>query len=206
MCCFTVMSGVQQQFVTYWFTSHDIPNRCYVISKKRKKGKRQVQGVPQSQTAAFPRPQEEEETEKSKQAQTEQTYEKQAGSNTWKLGITSVEVWHSLKHYKNVKFNCEERRPWLPSMLVSSCLFCKRRAKTIYDLRISRLRWVLAVGIKCLQLLCSRIMAAYMSSVGKCRLTSNCTSTVYFLLRRLVPRRTFASSFLSHSCRESTLF
>ena len=33
-------------------------------------------GVPQSQTAALPRPLEEEETDKSKQAQTEQTYEK----------------------------------------------------------------------------------------------------------------------------------
>ena len=43
---------------------------------KYKKGKRTVQGVPQSQTAALPRPQEEEETDKSKQAQTEQTYEK----------------------------------------------------------------------------------------------------------------------------------
>ena len=41
-----------------------------------KKGKRKVQGVPQSQTAALSRPQEEEETDKSKQAQTEQTYEK----------------------------------------------------------------------------------------------------------------------------------
>ena len=41
-----------------------------------KKGKRKVQGVPQSQTAALPRPQEEEETDKSKQAQTKQTYEK----------------------------------------------------------------------------------------------------------------------------------
>ena len=40
------------------------------------KGKRKVQGVPQSQTAAIPRPKEEEETDKSKQAQTEQTYEK----------------------------------------------------------------------------------------------------------------------------------
>ena len=37
---------------------------------------REVQGVPQSQTAALPRPHEEEETDKSKQAQTEQTYEK----------------------------------------------------------------------------------------------------------------------------------
>ena len=41
-----------------------------------KKGKRKVQGVSQSQTAAPPKPQEEEETDKSKQAQTEQTYEK----------------------------------------------------------------------------------------------------------------------------------
>ena len=41
-----------------------------------KKGKRKVKGVPQSQTAALPRPKEEEETDKSKQAQTEQKYEK----------------------------------------------------------------------------------------------------------------------------------
>ena len=41
-----------------------------------KKGKRKVQGVPQSQTAALPRTREEEETDKSKQAQIEQTYEK----------------------------------------------------------------------------------------------------------------------------------
>ena len=43
---------------------------------EKTKGKRKVQGVPQSQTAALPKPQEEEETDKSKQAQTEQTYEK----------------------------------------------------------------------------------------------------------------------------------
>ena len=42
----------------------------------QKEGKRKVQGVPQSQTAAVPRQQEEEETDKSKQAQIEQTYEK----------------------------------------------------------------------------------------------------------------------------------
>ena len=42
----------------------------------QKKGKRKVQGVPQSQTAALPRRHEEEETDKSKQAQIEQTYEK----------------------------------------------------------------------------------------------------------------------------------
>ena len=46
------------------------------FKKNKRKGKRKVQGVPQSQTAALPRPQEEEETDKSKQAQTEQTYEK----------------------------------------------------------------------------------------------------------------------------------
>ena len=39
-------------------------------------GKRKVQGVPQSQTAALPRHQEEEETNKTKHSQIEQTYEK----------------------------------------------------------------------------------------------------------------------------------
>ena len=41
-----------------------------------KKGKIKVQGVPQLQTAALPRPQEEEETDKSKQVQIKQTHEK----------------------------------------------------------------------------------------------------------------------------------
>ena len=41
-----------------------------------KKGKRKVQGVPQSQIAALPRHHEEEETDKSKQAQIDQIYEK----------------------------------------------------------------------------------------------------------------------------------
>ena len=49
--------------------------KCHSM-RVTKKSKRKVQGVPQSQTAALPRPQEEEETDKSKQAQTEQTYEK----------------------------------------------------------------------------------------------------------------------------------
>ena len=44
--------------------------------KNKKNGKRKVQGVPQSQTAALPRHQEEEKTDKSKQTQIEQTYEK----------------------------------------------------------------------------------------------------------------------------------
>ena len=41
-----------------------------------KNGKRKVQGVPQSQTTALPRHQEEKETDKTKQVQIEQTYEK----------------------------------------------------------------------------------------------------------------------------------
>ena len=45
-------------------------------SSEKQKGKRKVQGMPQSQTAALPRHQEEEEADKSKQAQIEQTYEK----------------------------------------------------------------------------------------------------------------------------------
>ena len=40
------------------------------------KGKKNGQGMPQSQTAALPRHQKEEETDKIKQAQIEQTFEK----------------------------------------------------------------------------------------------------------------------------------
>ena len=43
---------------------------------EKKVREKSIQGMPQSQTAALPRPQEEEEPDKSKQAQTEQTYEK----------------------------------------------------------------------------------------------------------------------------------
>ena len=52
-----------------------IARKKYILSIS-KKGKRKIQGMPQSQTAALPRPQEEEVTDKSKQAQIEQTYEK----------------------------------------------------------------------------------------------------------------------------------
>ena len=48
----------------------------YSCFHDEKKGRRKVKGVPQSESAAFPRPQEEKETDKSKQAQIEQTYEK----------------------------------------------------------------------------------------------------------------------------------
>ena len=47
-----------------------------LVDFSTKKGKIKVQGVPQSQTAALPRHQEEEETDKTKQAQIEQTCEK----------------------------------------------------------------------------------------------------------------------------------
>ena len=46
-----------------------------------KKGKRNIQGMPQSQTAALPRHQEEEEIDKTKQTQIEQTYEKRGNRN-----------------------------------------------------------------------------------------------------------------------------
>ena len=61
------MSGAKETILTFYSPEAEIVCR---------KGKRKVQGGPQSQTAALPRPQEEEETDKSKQAQTEQTYEK----------------------------------------------------------------------------------------------------------------------------------
>ena len=51
--------------------SQELMNISYLVDIYRKKGKRKVQGVPQSQTAALPRHQEEEETDKSKQAQIE---------------------------------------------------------------------------------------------------------------------------------------
>ena len=60
--------------VTFYKASDDGFSRT--TFKKVIKGKRKVQGVPQSQTAALPRHQEEEETDKAKQAQIEQTYGK----------------------------------------------------------------------------------------------------------------------------------
>ena len=54
----------------------EIKSYRHVRTFLKNKGKRKVQGVPQSQNAALPRPQDVEETDKSKQAQIEQTYEK----------------------------------------------------------------------------------------------------------------------------------
>ena len=65
-----------------------------------KKGKRKVQGVPQTQTAALPRHQEEKETDKTKQAQIEQTYEKHNGSLFPKRGNRNAKM--IVKH-KNKK-------------------------------------------------------------------------------------------------------
>ena len=50
----------------------DILLKCFLS----RKSKRKVKGVPQSQTAALPRQQEDEESDKTKQAQIEQMYEK----------------------------------------------------------------------------------------------------------------------------------
>ena len=58
------------------FSSNGVVTLVTKAEHKKKKGKRKVQGLPQSQTAALPRHQEEEETDKSKQAQIDQTYEK----------------------------------------------------------------------------------------------------------------------------------
>ena len=63
------------------------------------KGKRKVQGVPQSQTTTLPRHQEEKDTDKSKQAQIEQTYEKEL-----RLSLTSPsEVIAMLKGLENTR-------------------------------------------------------------------------------------------------------
>ena len=83
VCC-SLMEYIGSKFIAkelsgilYFQKRQLCPNWSYLPSGKvSKKGKRKVQGVPQSQTAALPRPQEEEETNKSKQAQIKQTYEK----------------------------------------------------------------------------------------------------------------------------------
>ena len=68
LVCLKQVGEWQAHFTSCWYV--------FKMWVSVKKGKRKVQEVPQSQTAAFPRHQEEEETDKSKQAQIEQTYEK----------------------------------------------------------------------------------------------------------------------------------
>ena len=63
-----------------WNEGAVVDKMIHYILIVKKKGKRKVQGVPQSQTAALPRPQEEIQTSTNrtnvrKQAQIEQTYE-----------------------------------------------------------------------------------------------------------------------------------
>ena len=74
---------------------------------KQTKSKRKIQGVPQSQTTALPRHQEEEETDKFKQAQIEQTYEKhfpkrgnRNAERTEKHKNTRTK-WHKVRHKTN---------------------------------------------------------------------------------------------------------
>ena len=73
---------------------------------KVKKGKRKVQWVPHSQTAALPRPQEEEETDKSKQAQTKQTYKSTKISSL----SSPSEVIAILKGLKNTRTKWHRER------------------------------------------------------------------------------------------------
>ena len=75
----SIMAGIRKmECIGIWRIDGCFLNEAFGIYPplQMKKSKRKVQGVPQSQTAALPRPQEEEETDKSKQAQTKQTYGK----------------------------------------------------------------------------------------------------------------------------------
>ena len=91
---------------------------CYV----QKKGKRKVQGVPQSQTAVHSRHQEEEETDKTKQAQIEQTYEKHqdnSQNNHFKAKSRSKFNVGHLSHLGHVRSVCT--RYWLANFMLRSC-------------------------------------------------------------------------------------
>ena len=63
------------------YTSISTETALEHILSDNKKGKGNVQGVPQSQIAALPKHQVEEETDKTKQAQIEQTFEKHKTSS-----------------------------------------------------------------------------------------------------------------------------
>ena len=72
-------NSLDHVFVKVYYFANILQHVSYLAIgplPSKKNGKRKVQGVPQSQTAALPRHQEEEETDKSKQAQIDQTYEK----------------------------------------------------------------------------------------------------------------------------------
>ena len=68
-----LIKSISLSFIRWWGNVVYSVEKSYVDNLEKKV---RVPGVPQSQTTALPRPQEEEETDKSKQAQIEQTYEK----------------------------------------------------------------------------------------------------------------------------------
>ena len=59
-----------------WYFAHAQDDMNLRVLRVFEKGTKKVQGMPQSQAAAHPRPQEEEVTDKTKQAQIEKTYKK----------------------------------------------------------------------------------------------------------------------------------
>ena len=64
---FSLLSAIKQNLAKHKFIfqnllRHTVPGKHY--KENCKKSKRKIQGVPQSQTAALPRPKEEEETDK----------------------------------------------------------------------------------------------------------------------------------------------
>ena len=79
LCMQMANSAYNNWMILFWQIRLDISWKSSerLLSRNvKKKDKRKVQGVPQPETAALLRHQEEEETDKSKQAQIEQTYEK----------------------------------------------------------------------------------------------------------------------------------
>ena len=87
-------------------------NIYYLSSKIQKKGKRKVQGVPQSQTAALPRPQEEEETDKLKVTGTDQITRMQADRRLFYSDIAKI-YFHMTarlsKHFYLLTRFCQRR-------------------------------------------------------------------------------------------------
>ena len=109
-----------------------------------KKGKRKDQGVPQSQTAALPRHQEEEETDKSKRAQIDQTYDcfDRKSNMAAMAGILKLcfEVlilnqkvdWLTQNFVGNIGEFCRSRKKNMP-ISNPRCLLCPRSWKSILN-------------------------------------------------------------------------
>ena len=122
-------------------------------------------------------------------------YSTQAGSSTRKLDITSVEIWHPLKHEKKGQVSVYAK---------SATRTAIRRYPAVqyvsYERRPCRILWIqFDLGRSCRYMICynpvfivcsccaSRTMTAHLSSVGKSKRASICTSTVNFNLWALVP-------------------